>query len=221
MIEYIYITKVLIFPALIETIYMVFLSGIFSIIIGIFLGIILYVTQKGGLMENLYTNKILGMVINIGRSIPFVVLIILVLPLSRLMLGSSIGSTAAVIPLTIAAIPFVARLIESDLKEVDKGVIEVAVSFGATNFQILTKVLLPESISSVVQSITITLINIIGYSAMAGLVGGGGLGDIANRYGVQRYRLDVLIITIIVLVVLVQVIQVAGNLIAYKLNKRI
>lgn len=221
MIEYYDIFIKLIFPALIETIYMVFFSGFFSIIIGIFIGIILYVTDKDNIMENYYLNKILGTIINIGRSIPFVVLIIAVFPLSRFIVGTSIGSTAAIVPLTIAAFPFVARIVEGNLKEVDKGVIEASISFGATNFQIITKVLLPEAIHNIVNSITLTLISIIGYSAMAGMVGGGGLGDIANRYGAQRYRLDILIITIIILVLLVQIIQILGNLVSKKLNKTI
>jgi len=221
MIQYLDIIKTLIFPALLETIYMVFFSGLFSIVIGILLGIILYVTHKGGIMENYYLNKILSCIVNLGRSIPFVILIIVVFPLSRFIVGTSIGSTAAIVPLTIASIPFVARLVEGNLQDVDKGIIEASISLGATNLQIITKVLIPESMHNIVHTITITLINIIGYSAMAGLVGGGGLGDVANRYGAQRYRIDVLIITIIAFVILVQFIQILGSFISNKLNKRL
>jgi D-methionine transport system permease protein len=187
---------------------------------GSLISIILYITEKGSLFENTFINKLLDICVNIARSAPFIIIIILAFPLSRLRVGTSIGSTAAIVPLSIASTPFVARIILTALQEVNKGVIEAALSMGASNTQIIAKVLLPEAAPSLVSSITITIISIIGYSAMAGVIGGGGLGDLAYRYGYQKFRTDILIITLIIMIALVQVIQIIGSLISKKLNKK-
>lgn len=208
-------------PSLIETIYMVFYSTIFSVLIGLPLGVILVITDKGHISEKPALNKVLGFIVNIMRSVPFIILIIAIFPLSRLIVGTTIGTTAAIVPLSIAAAPFVARIIESSLREVDWGVIEASLSVGASVPQIIFRVMLPEALPSLVLDITTTIINIIGYAAMAGSIGGGGLGDLAIRYGYQRFETDVLVATIIVLVILVQIIQAIGNFIAVKVDKRI
>lgn len=207
-------------PSLLETLYMVFFSTLFSVVIGLPLGIILVITDKGHLWEKPRLNKALGFVINIMRSLPFIILIIALFPLARLIVGTTIGSTAAIVPLSIAAAPFVARVIESSLREVSFGVIEASLAAGATILQIIFKVMIPEAMPSLILGITLTIINIIGYSAMAGAIGGGGLGDLAIRYGYQRFETDVLIATIIVLVILVEIIQAIGNLLARKADKR-
>lgn len=203
-----------------ETIYMVFFSTLFSLVIGLPLGIILVITDKGHISENIKLNRILGTIINIMRSVPFIILIIAIFPLSRLIVGTTIGSTAAIVPLSVAAAPFVARVIESSLKEVDWGVIEASIAVGATIPQIIFRVMIPESLSSLILGVTLTIINILGYSAMAGAIGGGGLGDLAIRYGYQRFETDVLIATIIVLIIMVEIIQRIGNFLAKKVDKR-
>lgn len=210
----------LIFPSLLETLYMVSLSTIFSVLIGFFLGVILVITSKGHICERPKLNRVLGTIINIMRSLPFIILIIVLFPLSRLIVGTTIGSTAMIVPLSIAAAPFVARIIESSLKEVDWGVIEASLSLGATIPQIIFKVMIPEAFPSIILGITITIINIIGYSAMAGAIGGGGLGDLAIRYGYQRFQTNVLIVTVIVLIIIVEIIQLLGNILAKKFDKR-
>lgn len=210
----------LMLPSLLETLYMVFLSTFFSIVIGLPLGIILVITDKGHIWEQLRLNKILGFIVNIMRSLPFIILIIALFPLARLIVGTTIGSTAAIVPLSIAAAPFVARVIESSLRDVSWGVIEASISIGATIPQIIFKVLIPEALPSLILGVTLTIINIIGYSAMAGAIGGGGLGDLAIRYGYQRFETDVLIATIIVLVILVELVQNIGNLLVKKIDKR-
>lgn len=176
--------------------------------------------QKGNIRENIVVNNILNTVINITRSVPFLILMIVLFPLTRLIVGKTIGTTATIIPLSIAAAPFVARLIESALLEVDPGVIEAAQSMGANSKEIIIKVLLPEALPSIVLGITITIINLIGYSAMAGAIGGGGLGDLAIRYGYHRYQLDVMIATIVIIVLLVQITQYVGNNLSRALNKK-
>ena len=218
--EYIASTIRLLMPAFVQTLHMVFFSSLFSIFMGSLISIILYITEKGSLFENTFINKLLDICVNIARSAPFIIIIILAFPLSRLIVGTSIGSTAAIVPLSIASTPFVARIILTALQEVNKGVIEAALSMGASNTQIIAKVLLPEAAPSLVSSITITIISIIGYSAMAGVIGGGGLGDLAYRYGYQKFRTDILIITLIIMIALVQVIQIIGSLISKKLNKK-
>jgi D-methionine transport system permease protein len=210
----------LIVPSLLETLYMVFFSTLFALILGLPLGIILVITDKGHIYEMPKLNKILGTIINIMRSIPFIILIIAIFPLSRLIVGTTIGSTAAIVPLSIAAAPFVARIIESSLKEVSWGVIEASISVGATIPQIIFKVMIPEALPSLILGVTLTIINILGYSAMAGAIGGGGLGDLAIRYGYQRFQTDVLIATIIILIVIVELVQNIGNFLARKVDKR-
>jgi D-methionine transport system permease protein len=204
-----------------DTIYMVGWSSLYAIAIGLALGIILYITGPGGICRMPVINRILGFVINTGRSIPFVILIIALFPLSRFIVGISIGREAAVVPLTIAAIPFVARIVENTLSELGYGIIEAAISAGASPLQIIFRVLLPESASGLALNFTLTVINLIAYSAMAGVVGGGGLGDVAIRHGYERWRTDLLVYTIIILVILVQFIQVTGQFISRRLDKRI
>jgi D-methionine transport system permease protein len=203
-----------------QTLAMVFFSTIFSLVMGMPLGILLTVTSpedQGGIIPHPVLNNILGRVVNILRSFPFIILMIILFPLSRLILGTSIGTAATIVPLSIAAAPFVARVIETSLKEVDPGVVQAARAMGSTNSQIVFKVLIPEALPSLVSGVTLTIINLIGYSAMAGAIGGGGLGDLAIRYGYQRFRLDVMIVSVVVILVLVEIIQVIGNKISAKL----
>lgn len=210
----------LLIPSTLETLYMVILSTIIAIIIGFPIGIILVLTEKDGLSENLVLNNILNFIINLLRSIPFIILIILIFPLSKIIVGTMIGTTAIIVPLSISAAPFVARVMEGSLKEVDKGVIEFGVSMGATNFEIITKILIPEALPSIISSITLTIINLIGYSAMAGMIGGGGLGNLALQYGYYRTEKSILYASVIVIIVLVQVFQVIGDKLAKKVNKK-
>ena len=209
----------LFFPALWETVYMVFFSSIFSILLGFPLGILAVITDKGHILERPVTKKCLDIFINVFRSFPFIILMILVFPLSRFIVGTTIGSTATIVPLSIAAAPFVARLIEGAIKEVDGGLIELSKSLGANNWEIIFKVLIPEAMPSLVHSFTITIISLIGYSAMAGAIGGGGLGDLAIRYGYQRFQTDIMIISVVVIIIIVQVIQVIGDLIVKNIKK--
>lgn len=210
----------LVVSATLETLYMVFFSTLFSIILGLPLGILLVVTEKGGIWEKPLFYKILDGIINILRSFPFIILMILIFPLSKLIVGRTIGTTAAIVPLSIAAAPFVARVMQSSLLEVDKGIIESSLSMGASSSQIIIKVLLPEALPSIVLGITLTIINIIGYSAMAGAIGAGGLGDLAIRFGLYRFQTDVMVASVIVIIVLVQAIQFLGNRLAIKINKK-
>jgi D-methionine transport system permease protein len=220
MLDYISKLLVLLIEPLGETLYMVFFSTLFSVIIGTVLGIILVISEKGHILEMPRLNSVLGSIINVARSVPFIILIVAIFPLSRLIVGTTIGSTAAIVPLSIAAAPFVARVVESSLKEVSYGLIEASISVGASVPQIIFNVMLPEALPSLILGLTLTIINIIGYSAMAGAIGGGGLGDLAIRYGYQRFQTDVLIATIIVLIIMVEIIQHAGNKLAAKFDKR-
>lgn len=210
----------LVIPSLMETLYMVLFSTIFSLLIGFPLGILLVITEKGNICEKPLLNKILNSIINLLRSFPFLILMILIFPLSKIIVGKTIGTTATIVPLSIAAAPFVARVMESSLKEVEKGVIELSLSMGATVLQIITKVLLPEALPSIILGVTLTIINIIGYSAMAGSIGGGGLGDLAIRFGLYRFQTDVMIVSVLIIVILVQSVQYIGNLLSVKLNKK-
>ena len=203
-----------------ETLQMTIISTIASMIIGIPLGVVLVVTSKGHILENKIVNGILGAIVNAGRSIPFIILIVASIPFTRMVVGTSIGTTAACVPLTLSAIPFLARLVETSIKEVNFGVIEAAQTMGATPLQIIRKVLLPESKSNIVDNVTVLVVNLISYSAMAGAIGGGGLGDIAIRYGYQRVQADVMIATIIILIIMVQVCQMIGDTISRKLNHK-
>ena len=204
----------IVFSSTIETLEMVFFSTVFSVIIGLPLGIILQITdteEHGGLKPSPVINSILSRIVNIFRSFPFIILIILLMPLSRLILGTAIGTEATIVPLSIAAAPFVARIVESALKEIDPGVIQAARAMGSTNTQIIIKVMIPEAMPSLVSGVTLTIINLIGYSAMAGALGGGGLGDLAIRYGYQRFNPSYMVAAVVVILVLVELIQVAGN----------
>lgn len=203
-----------------DTLYMVGVSALFSYLIGLPLGIILVVTDAGGIAPRRKVNALLGGIANVGRSIPFIILMLFLIPLTRAMVGSTIGPTAAIVSLVAAAAPFVARMVESSLAEIDSGVVEAAQTMGASNWQIVRKVLIPEAIPSLIRGMAITTITLVGYSAMAGAVGGGGLGDIAIRYGMHRYRSDVMLVTIVLLVLLVEVLQGIFNLSAKKIDKR-
>ncbi|MFA6845663.1 MAG: methionine ABC transporter permease [Sphaerochaetaceae bacterium] len=206
-----------------QTLSMVFFSTLFSLVIGLPLGIFLTITspmEQGGIIPHLVVNNILGRIVNVLRSFPFIILMILLFPLSRLILGTSIGTAATIVPLSIAAAPFVARVIETSLKEVNPGVVQAARAMGSTNSQIVFKVLIPEALPSLVSGVTLTIINLIGYSAMAGAIGGGGLGDLAIRYGYQRFRGDVMFVSVVVILVLVEIIQVTGNKISAKLMSK-
>jgi D-methionine transport system permease protein len=203
-----------------ETVYMVGWASLFAIIFGLIIGTTLYLTQPGGIHPMRPLNIILGALVNVGRSIPFVVLIILVFPLSRHIVGTSIGSTAAIVPLTIAAVPFMSRVIEAALNELGHGIIEAAVAAGASTRQIIFRVILREAAPGLVAGFTLLVINLITFSAMAGIIGGGGLGQVANSYGLQRHRTDILWYVVIILVILVQIIQAVGQFISRKLDKR-
>ena len=202
------------------TLYMTLASTILGYIFGLPMGVLLAITDKEGLTPNAIVYKILDVIANIVRSIPFLILLILLIPFTKLIVGQSYGSTATVVPLVIAAIPFIARMVESSIKEVDPGVIEAARSMGASNMQIVMKVLLVEARTSLLTGATIAIGTILGYSAMAGTVGGGGLGDIAIRYGYYRYQTSIMIVTVVLLVVLVQIFQSIGMFLAAKLDKR-
>lgn len=194
-----------------NTIYMVFVSTFFAVLIGLPIGIILTITSKGHIKEHGKINKILETIINIGRSFPFAILIVALIPFTRWLLGTSLGTTASIVPLTIAAAPFLAKLIETSLKEIDKQILEAVIVMGSNSWQIITKVLLPEAFPSIVSAITLTVINLIGYSAMAGLVGGGGLGQVAIQYGYNRFNSFIMITTTTLLTLLVQFVQWLGG----------
>ena len=214
----------LIFQSTLQTLQMVFFSTIFSILLGLPLGILLCVTrpeEHGGIMPKPVLNSILDKIVNVLRSFPFIILMIILFPLSRLLVGTTIGTTATIVPLSIAAAPFAARVIETSLKEVDTGVVQAARSMGSTNRQVIVKVMIPEAMPSLVSGVTLTIINLVGYSAMAGAIGGGGLGDLAIRYGYQRTRTDVMIVAVVIILVLVELIQFIGNKISAQiLSKR-
>ncbi|MCI1208312.1 MAG: ABC transporter permease [Treponema sp.] len=201
-----------------ETLIMVVLSTLFSIVLGLPLGVLLCTSDPlTGIKPRPALNQILTRIVNALRSFPFIILMILLFPLSRLIVGTSIGTKATIIPLSIAAAPFVARVIESALKEVDPGVVQAARAMGSTNTQIIWKVLLPEAMPALVDGVTLTIINLVGYSAMAGAIGGGGLGDLAIRYGYQRFRSDIMAAAVIVILILVEVLQAVGTKISNRL----
>lgn len=200
-----------------QTLQMVFFSTLFAVIIGFPLGILLFITSSTGIMPKPLFNMVLSRIIDVLRSFPFVILMIVLLPFTRFVLGTAIGTSATIMPLSLAAAPFVARVIETALIEIDPGVITAARAMGSTNWQIIRKVLVPEVLPSVVSGITLTIINLISYSAMAGTLGGGGLGDLAIRYGYQRFRPDIMLASVVVIILLVALIQFAGT----KLSERI
>ena len=203
-----------------DTLQMTVISTIMAMIIGLPLGVVLVVTSKGHILENAALNKILGAIVNATRSIPFIILMVAIIPFTRMVVGTSIGTTAACVPLTLAAIPFLARLVETSIKDIQFGVIEAAQSMGASPFQIIRKVLLPEALPTIIDNVTVLIVNLIGYSAMAGAIGGGGLGDIAIRYGYQRFQGDIMLATIIILIIMVQVIQMIGDGLSKAMNKK-
>ena len=206
--------------ATLETLYMVFFSTLVAVIVASPIAVLLIISEEGGIRENQKLYRFLSTLVNIGRSFPFSILMVAIIPFTRLIAGTSLGTTASIVPLSVAAIPFVARVMENSLKEVEQGIVEAAQAMGATTWQIIYKVLIPEALPAVVDGITLTIINLIGYSAMAGLIGGGGLGKIADQYGYKRYNTPIMIATIILLIILVQSIQWAGNRLAQKINKK-
>ncbi|MFC1507639.1 methionine ABC transporter permease [Pseudomonadota bacterium] len=210
----------LLIEALGQTLTMVLASGIIGFALGIPLGVALHLSKEGGQLENRTLNKVLGTVVNIGRSIPFIILLVAIIPFTRFIVGSSIGTAAAIVPLTVGAIPFIARLVEGALLEVPSGLVEAAQAMGATPKQIITKVLLPEALPGIINAVTITLVTLVSYSAMAGTVGGGGLGDVGIRYGYQRFDGTVMMITVIMLVILVQLIQSVGDHLVKRVDHR-
>ena len=207
--------------ALLETAIMVAVSSGLAALLGVPLGIVLVATGPGHVLERPGLNRALGLVVNAARSTPFIILLVALIPFTRLVVGTSIGTAAAIVPLTVAAIPFVARLAEASLREVDPGLVEAAVAMGASPRQVIAKVLVPEALPGLVAALTITVVTLISYSAMAGAVGGGGLGDLGIRYGYQRFQPEVMVAVVLVLVVLVQGVQSLGDRLARRLDRRI
>jgi D-methionine transport system permease protein len=203
-----------------NTIYMVAASAFFAVLIGLPIGVILTISSKGHVKENLTLYKLLETLVNIGRSFPFAILMVALIPFTRWVVGTSLGTTASIVPLTVAAAPFIARLVETALKEVDRNVLEAAFVMGSRTRHIIAKVLLPEALPSIVQGITLTVVNLIGYSAMAGLVGGGGLGQVAIQYGYNRFNTFIMATTVILLIILVQVVQWIGNALSTAIAKK-
>ena len=203
-----------------ETLYMTLASTLFGYLFGLPMGILLTISDKEGIKPNVFLYKIMDVTANIVRSVPFLILLIMLIPFTRLIVGKSYGSTATIVPLVVAAVPYIARMVESSLREVDAGVIEAARSMGASTFTIVTKVLLVEARTSLIVGVTITLGTILGYSAMVGTVGGGGLGDIAIRYGYHRYEFEIMAVTVILLILLVQIFQTVGMKLSVHLDKR-
>ncbi len=203
-----------------ETVIMVGASGIVGGLVGIPLGVFLRLTDKGGILQNAPANTVVGGIVNAVRSTPFIILLVAIIPFTRLVTGTSIGTWAAVVPLTLAAAPFIARLVETALREVDGGLVEAAQSMGATTGQIVWKVLLPEAMPGIVAGLTISFVSLTGYSAMAGAVGGGGLGDLGIRYGYQRFLPDVMLAVVVILIVFVQAIQSLGDWVVRRMSHR-
>ncbi len=203
-----------------DTLYMVFVSAFFTILFGLPLGILLTVTDRNGLAPAAAFNETLGTIVNAARSLPFIILLVLVIPFTRFVVGTTIGSTAAIVPLALAAIPFFARVAEAALREVDYGLVEAALSMGCSTWQIIFKVLIPESLSSLILGVALTIISLIGYSAMAGAIGGGGLGDLAIRYGYQRFETEIMFATVVILIILVQGIQYMGSTVSKIITRR-
>jgi D-methionine transport system permease protein len=206
--------------AFLQTLYMIAISLVIATIIGLPIGVFLYVTDKGLFLENSWLNTILGFLVNMVRSIPFIILLVALIPLTNLLVKTTIGPTAASVSLSVAAIPFFARIVETALREIDKGVVEAAIAAGATPWMIIKDVLLLEARSGIISGITLTLISLVGFSAMAGVVGGGGIGDLAIRFGYYRYDNTIMIATVVILIILVQLIQLIGDRIARAVNKK-
>jgi D-methionine transport system permease protein len=203
-----------------ETLYMVGWSTLFTVLAGLPLGVLLVLTDRGGPLALAPVNKVLGAIVNVGRSFPFPILLIVLIPVTRDIVGTSIGPEAAVVPLTVGAVPFFARLVETAVREVDRGLVEAAQAMGASTWTVVRKVLVREAMPATVAGLTVTVIALIGYSAMAGAVGGGGLGDLAIRYGYQRFETDLMIVTVVLLIVLVQAVQMLGDFAARRLSHR-
>lgn len=210
----------LLWDATLETLYMVSASSLISILFGVPLGVLLLVTSKGYFYEHVNFYRVLGAVVNALRSIPFIILMVAITPITKFIVGSSIGTTAVIVPLVVATIPFTGRLVETSLRTVPTGLIEAATSMGASPWQIVRRVLIPEALPELIQNFTITVIVIIGCSAMAGAIGGGGLGDVAIRYGYMRFRLDMMIGTVVILIVMVQLVQLIGDYLTRKVDHR-
>jgi len=206
--------------ATLETLYMVVVAALFTVAIGLPLGIVLFITRKGGIHPAATLNRLLSGLVNIGRSLPFIVLLIALIPFTRLIIGTTLGTTAAIVPITIGAFPFFARIVENALDEVDKGRIEAILSMGGTGWHIVSKVLLPEALPALLAGITLTTVLLIGFSSMAGVIGGGGLGDLAIRYGYQRFNNQIMIGTVVTLIVLVQLVQTLGDRLVRSLAHR-
>lgn len=211
----------MILEGIVGTIYMSIVSTFFGYLLGLPMGMLLTISDKNGLRPNVFIYKILDAISNLVRSVPFLILLILLIPFTRFVVGKSYGTTATIVPLVISSAPYIARMVESSLKEVDEGVIEAAKAMGASNWQIIFKVYLVEARTSLITNATIALGTVFGYSAMAGVIGGGGLGDIAVRYGYYRYQTDIMIVTVILLIALFQLFQNTGMFIARKLNHRV
>ncbi|MDO5704010.1 MAG: methionine ABC transporter permease [Paracoccus sp. (in: a-proteobacteria)] len=203
-----------------QTVYMVAVSAVLGTALGLPLGVFLATSQQGELLSAPWVNKVLGLVVNATRSVPFIILVVAIIPFTRALVGTSIGTNAAIVPLTLAAAPFIARLIENAIREVDSGLIEAARAMGATPFQIITKVLLREALPGITLGLTLAVVSLIGYSAMVGAVGGEGLGDLGIRYGYQRFMPDVMLAVVVILIVMVQLVQSAGEWIAARVDKR-
>lgn len=206
--------------ATLQTLYMVAISGALGTLFGLPIGVFLAVSQRAELLSAPLVNKVLGLVVNATRSVPFIILVVAIIPFTRMIAGTSIGTTAAIVPLTIAAAPFIARVVENAIREVDSGLIEAARAMGATPFQIIRKVLIPEALPGITLGLTLALVSLIGYSAMVGAVGGEGLGDLGIRYGYQRFMPDVMLAVVVILIVLVQLVQSLGEALARLMDKR-
>lgn len=203
-----------------ETLFMVGVSGLIAAVVGVPLGIVLYLTDRQGVLANRGVNSVLGVIVNAVRSTPFIILLVAVIPFTRLVVGTSIGTAAALVPLTISAAPFIARLVETALREVDRGLIEAAQSMGATTWQIVAKILLPEAWPGIIAGLTITFVSLVGYSAMAGAIGGGGLGDLGIRYGYQRFLPSVMLAVVLILIVFVQLVQSFGDWLVRRMSHK-
>lgn len=205
--------------ATVETLYMTAVSAVLVVLAGLPLGVLLVITDRGGLWERPLLHRALGTLVNVGRSVPFIILMVAIVPLTRLLVGTTIGTTAAIVPLVVAAIPFMGRVVEQSLREVDPGLVEAAVAMGSTHRQVILRVLLPEALPSLVRGAALMVINLLGYSAMAGAVGGGGLGDLAVKYGYMRFRTDVMLGCLVVLLGLVQGVQLLGDRLAARFDR--
>lgn len=211
----------LLLESLTQTAVMVSVSAVLALVLGLPLGVLLVVTTPGHIFTRPLLNKVVGTFVNLIRSTPFIIMMVAIIPLTRLLVGTSVGTSAAIVPLTVAITPLFARLAETAMREVDHGLIEAAEAIGATPFQIIVKVIIPEALPGIVAGVTVTLVSLVGYSTMAGTVGGGGLGDLGIRYGYQRFMPEVMLIVVVILVVLVQVIQFAGDRAAFSVNHRL